>query len=48
MQKIFANTWVWVGHESEIPAKNTFKTAYVGVRTGYCDPGSQGQYTCIA
>lgn len=31
MQKIFANTWVWVGHESEIPAKNTFKTAYVGL-----------------
>ena len=31
MEKIFANTWVWVAHESEIPAKNTFKTAHIGL-----------------
>lgn len=30
MERIFNNTWVWVAHASELPGKNTFKTAFVG------------------
>ena len=30
MERIFKNTWVWVAHASELPGKNTFKTAHVG------------------
>jgi phenylpropionate dioxygenase-like ring-hydroxylating dioxygenase large terminal subunit len=30
MERIFAKTWVWVAHASEVPARNTFKTAHVG------------------
>ena len=30
IDRIFNNTWIWVAHESELPAKNTFKTSYVG------------------
>ncbi|MEE4454964.1 aromatic ring-hydroxylating dioxygenase subunit alpha [Novosphingobium resinovorum] len=30
MERIFKNTWVWVAHASDVPAKNTFKTSYVG------------------
>jgi len=32
MDKIFANTWVWVAHASEIPAPGNFKTAHVGTQ----------------
>jgi phenylpropionate dioxygenase-like ring-hydroxylating dioxygenase large terminal subunit len=30
MERIFKNTWVWVGHESELPGPNTFKKSFVG------------------
>jgi len=30
MERIFKTTWVWVAHESDVPAKNTFKTSWVG------------------
>lgn len=30
MDKVFANTWVWVGHDSEIPESGSYKTAFVG------------------
>ena len=30
MERIFKNTWVWVGHESELPGANTFKKSFVG------------------
>jgi phenylpropionate dioxygenase-like ring-hydroxylating dioxygenase large terminal subunit len=30
MDRIFSSTWVWVAHASELPGKNSFKTAYVG------------------
>ena len=30
IDRIFNKTWVWVAHESELPAKNTFKTSHVG------------------
>jgi phenylpropionate dioxygenase-like ring-hydroxylating dioxygenase large terminal subunit len=30
MEQIFTKTWVWVGHTSELPTKNSFKTAFVG------------------
>lgn len=30
MDRIFKRTWIWVAHESELPGKNTFKTAWVG------------------
>lgn len=30
MEKIFNRTWVWVGHESEIPKKGDYKTARLG------------------
>jgi phenylpropionate dioxygenase-like ring-hydroxylating dioxygenase large terminal subunit len=30
MERIFKNTWIWVGHESELPGANTFKKSFVG------------------
>lgn len=30
MDKIFKNTWVWVGHASEVPTKGTYKMSWVG------------------
>ncbi|PTQ13250.1 Rieske (2Fe-2S) protein [Sphingomonas oleivorans] len=30
MERIFTKTWVWVAHASELPGKNSFKTAHVG------------------
>ena len=30
MDRIFGTTWVWVAHASDVPAKNTFKTSFVG------------------
>ena len=30
MERIFKNTWVWVGHDSELPGPNTFKSSFVG------------------
>ncbi len=30
MERIFSKTWVWVAHASELPGKNSFKTAHVG------------------
>lgn len=30
MERIFKNTWVWVGHDSELPGANTFKKSFVG------------------
>jgi phenylpropionate dioxygenase-like ring-hydroxylating dioxygenase large terminal subunit len=31
MERIYKNTWVWVGHDSELPTPNSFKTAHVGL-----------------
>jgi len=30
MERIFKNTWVWVGHVSEVPVRNSFKKSWVG------------------
>ena len=30
MEKVFANTWVWVAHASEIPEAGSYKTGYIG------------------
>lgn len=30
MDKVFANTWVWVAHASEIPEAGSYKTGYIG------------------
>ena len=30
MERIFRNTWVWVAHESEVPAVGSYKTHWVG------------------
>lgn len=30
IDRIFNNTWVWVGHESEIPEVGSYKTAMIG------------------
>jgi phenylpropionate dioxygenase-like ring-hydroxylating dioxygenase large terminal subunit len=30
MQRIFFTTWVFIGHESEIPRPGSFKTTYIG------------------
>lgn len=30
LDKVFNNTWVYVGHESEVPDTGSFKTAYIG------------------
>lgn len=32
MTKVFGGTWVYLGHESEIPAPNDFKTVKLGLR----------------
>lgn len=32
MKKIFGHTWVYLGHESEIPNVNDYKTSYLGLR----------------
>ena len=34
MHNIFASTWVFVGHESEIPAAGDFVTRHLGGRPG--------------
>ena len=31
MERIFKNTWVWVGHDSEVPTPNSYKTSHVGL-----------------
>jgi len=31
MERIYKNTWVWVGHDSEVPTANSYKTAHVGL-----------------
>lgn len=31
MERIFRNTWVWVAHESEVAAPNSFRTSHVGL-----------------
>ncbi|NLU99928.1 Rieske (2Fe-2S) protein [Marinomonas sp. UCMA 3892] len=30
LDKVFQNTWVFIGHESEVPEAGSFKTAFVG------------------
>ena len=30
MARIFGSTWVFIGHESEVPARGSFKTTYIG------------------
>lgn len=30
MDKVFKNTWVWVGHTSEVADAGSYKTAYIG------------------
>lgn len=30
MERIFKQAWIWVGHDSELPGANSFKTAHVG------------------
>lgn len=30
LEKVFNNTWVWVGHESEVPEAGSYKTAWIG------------------
>ena len=30
MDRIFNNTWVWVGHTSEVPESGSYKTSYIG------------------
>ena len=30
LDKVFLNTWVFIGHESEVPEAGSFKTAFVG------------------
>ena len=30
LDKVFNNTWVWVGHISEVPDKGSYKTAMIG------------------
>jgi phenylpropionate dioxygenase-like ring-hydroxylating dioxygenase large terminal subunit len=31
MERIYKNTWVWVGHNSELPTANSYKTSHVGL-----------------
>jgi len=43
MDKIFANTWVWVAHASEIPEPGNFKTAHVGSQPVIVTRGPDGR-----
>ena len=42
MTKIFANTWVWVAHASEIPGPGSFKMSHVGLQPVIVTRGNDG------
>jgi phenylpropionate dioxygenase-like ring-hydroxylating dioxygenase large terminal subunit len=42
MRHVFANTWVYVGHESEVPAQNDFVTRTLGRRPIILTRGKNG------
>jgi phenylpropionate dioxygenase-like ring-hydroxylating dioxygenase large terminal subunit len=42
MRHLFANTWVYVGHESEVPAPNDFVTRSIGRRPIILSRGKTG------
>jgi len=43
MQRVFARTWVYVGHESEIPRPGDYKTAHVGLQPVIVSRGDGGE-----
>jgi benzoate/toluate 1,2-dioxygenase subunit alpha len=43
MRRIFGATWVYVGHESEIPKPGRFKTAYIGLQPVIVSRDSSGK-----
>ena len=43
MEKIFGETWVWVGHRSEVPDKGSFKTSWVGLQPVIISRDRKGQ-----
>jgi benzoate/toluate 1,2-dioxygenase subunit alpha len=43
MRRIFGATWVYVGHESEIPRPGRYKTAYIGLQPVIVSRDASGQ-----
>jgi phenylpropionate dioxygenase-like ring-hydroxylating dioxygenase large terminal subunit len=43
MDRVFGSTWVYVGHESEIPAPGNYKTAYLGLQPVIVSRTEDGQ-----
>lgn len=43
MRHIFGNTWVYVGHESELPEPNDYKTLKIGLRPAILTRDGTGQ-----
>ena len=41
-KKIFSKTWIFVAHESELPAAGDFKTAHIGLQPVIVARGEQG------
>jgi len=47
MEVIFNNTWVWVAHESEIPAPGSFKMAHVGLQPVIVNRDRKGNFNVL-
>ncbi len=43
MERIFKSTWVWVGHISEVPKPNSYKTSHVGRQPVIVSRDKEGQ-----
>src|SRR5699024_10180174 len=47
MQRIFNRTWLYVGHESELPKPGNYKTAYLGLQPVIVSRGDDGQINVL-
>jgi phenylpropionate dioxygenase-like ring-hydroxylating dioxygenase large terminal subunit len=47
MRLLFANVWVYVGHESEIPEANDFVTRRIGLRPVIMTRGREGEISVL-
>lgn len=48
MEKIFAKTWVWVAHDSEVPEKGSFKLSWVGTQSVIVTRDRKGELHVLA
>jgi len=47
MKYIFEGNWVYVGHESQLPAKNDYFTSWIGRVPVILTRGKQGEVNCV-